>query len=93
MKPDSLNMLGVGVLSIRNLKISSSKLGGRILKLIEPVFWIFIELIHDLVHLGWGLEVSVAVKAMFWLEMWGNAKVMRKMSPPPSLNPVHSAAG
>ena len=65
IESDNLNMLGVGILSIHNLKISSSKLGGGD-HLIEKAtaFWILIELLLDHVHLGGGLEVAVADQAV-----------------------------
>ena len=65
MESDNLNMLGVGILSIHNLKIPSSKLGGG-----DPhieratAFWILIELLLDHVHLGGGLGVAVADQAV-----------------------------
>ena len=64
MQSDNLNMLGVGILSIHNLKIISSTLGGG-----DPhiesatAFWILIELVLDHVHMGGGLEVAVADQA------------------------------
>ena len=60
-----MNMLGVGILSIHNLKIPSSKLEGE-----DPqnerttAFWILIELLLDIFHLGGGLEVVVADQAV-----------------------------
>ena len=64
MESDSLNMLGVGILSIHNLKIPSSKLGGGDPQIDRATaFWILIELLLDIVHLGGGLEVAIADQA------------------------------
>ena len=58
-------MLGVGILSMLNLKIPSSKLGGGDPQIeISTAFWILIELLLDHVHLGGGLEVAVADQAV-----------------------------
>ena len=62
---DSLNMLGVGILSNHNLKITSSTLGGEDPQIERATaFWILIELFLDHVHLGGGLEVAVADQAV-----------------------------
>ena len=65
MESDSLNMLGVGILSIHNLNIPSSTLGGGDPQIErDTAFCILIELLLDLVHLGGGLEVAVADQAV-----------------------------
>ena len=65
MKTDNLNMSGVKILSIHNLKIPSSKLGGGDPQIERAMaFWILIELLLDHVHLGGGLEVVVADQAV-----------------------------
>ena len=65
MQSDNLNMLGVEILSIHNLKIPSSKLGGGDPQIERTkAFWILIELLLDIVHLGGGLEVVVADQAV-----------------------------
>ena len=65
MESDNLNMLEVGILSIHNLKIPSSKLGGGDPQIERATaFWILIELLLDHVHLGGGLEVAVADQAV-----------------------------
>ena len=58
-------MLGVGILSMLNLKIPSSKLGGGDPQIERSTaFWILIELLLDNVHLGGGLEVPIADQAV-----------------------------
>ena len=65
MESDNLNMLGVGILSIHNLKIPSSNLGGGDPQIERTTaFWILIELLLDIFHLGGGLEVVVADQAV-----------------------------
>ena len=61
MESDNLNMLGVGILSTHNLKITSSTLGGGDPQIErDTAFCILIELLLDHVHLGGVLEVAVA---------------------------------
>ena len=60
MESDNLNILGVEILTIHNLKIPSSKLGGGDSQIeITTAFWILIELLLDIVHLDGGIEVVV----------------------------------
>ena len=55
----------MGILSILNLKIPSSKLGGGDPQIERTTaFWIFIELLLYYVHLGGGLEVAGADQAV-----------------------------
>ena len=61
IESDNLNILGVGILSIHNMKIPSPscKVGGPQIER-ATAFCILIEFLLDHVHLGGGCEVAVA---------------------------------
>ena len=89
MQSDNLNILGVRILSIHNLNIPSSKLGGGDPQIERATaFWILIELLLDHVHLEGGLEIAAAdqaVRARMKIHMENSGKTHLVSAPKPSL--------